>query len=107
MVQKLIRIQSRPQLRWMLEPGGVEMSLATSTRRLRTVDSRSERAAIPSGSRVKRSDPQRELSAAVVGVLDPGDDRVTQFVTGVPASLVEDILLQQGVEGLRCCDVSN
>jgi hypothetical protein len=34
--------------------------------------------------------------AAVVGLLDPGDDREAEFFAGVPALPVENVLLQQG-----------
>ena len=45
---------------------------------------------------------QTDLSAApVVGPFDPGDNRDPQLVTGLPATAVEDVLLQQREEGLH------
>lgn len=40
-------------------------------------------------------------SPAVVGPFDPGDDRDPQLLAGVPAALVEDVLLQEGEEGFH------
>lgn len=37
----------------------------------------------------------------MVGPLDPGDDRDPQFLSGPPAFAVQDILLEQGEEGLH------
>lgn len=46
--------------------------------------------------------PEGSLSATgFVGVLDPGDERDGQHVAVLRAPVVEDVLLQQGVEGLR------
>ena len=38
-------------------------------------------------------------ASAVVGVLDPGDDRQAQLVSAAPRVAVEDVLLQERVEG--------
>src|SRR5665647_829467 len=40
-------------------------------------------------------------SAVVVGAFDPGDDRQAKLIAGVPAAPVQDVLLQQGEEGLH------
>src|SRR5690606_6959781 len=41
-------------------------------------------------------------SAAVVGAFDPGDDLDAELVAGLPAaSAVQDVLLEQGEEGLH------
>src|SRR6478672_6338964 len=40
-------------------------------------------------------------AAAVVGLLDPGQDRQAQLLAGGPAAAVEDVLLQQAEEGLH------
>jgi len=40
-------------------------------------------------------------SASVIGLLDPGDHRQAEFLSGVPALPVQDVLLQQGEEGLH------
>lgn len=45
---------------------------------------------------------QAALSAfAVVGLLDPGDDRETEVLAGVPALPVQDVLLQEREERLH------
>ena len=47
--------------------------------------------------------PEGALAAApVVGVLDPGDDRVAKLVAGSPALLVQDVLLEQRMERFHC-----
>lgn len=40
-------------------------------------------------------------ASAVVGRLDPADDRDAEFGAGGPAAAVEDVLLQETEEGLR------
>ena len=40
-------------------------------------------------------------SSAVVGALDPGDDGQAHLLAGVPALVVQDVLLEQGEEGLH------
>ena len=40
-------------------------------------------------------------ASAVVGAFDPGDDGNAQLLAGVPASAVQDVLLQQAEEGLH------
>jgi hypothetical protein len=46
----------------------------------------------------RRAGPRNVI--AVVGPLDPGDDRQAEFLSGGPAVAVEHVLLQQGEEGL-------
>lgn len=41
------------------------------------------------------------MTAAVVGAFGPGDDRQAEFVTGGPASVVEDVLAQEREERLH------
>jgi hypothetical protein len=45
-------------------------------------------------------------SAVVVGVLDPLDDLIREFVPGPPVAAVEDVLLEQGIEGFHRCVVT-
>ena len=40
-------------------------------------------------------------AAAVIGPLDPGDDRNPELVSGPPALAVQDVLLEQREEGLH------
>jgi hypothetical protein len=50
----------------------------------------------------RREAAESVLSAsAVVGLLDPGDDREAEFVAGRPAPAVQDVLLQQAEERLH------
>ena len=45
-------------------------------------------------------------SSAVVGALDPGDDRDPQLVAGVPVALVEDVVLQERDESISIAALS-
>jgi hypothetical protein len=45
-------------------------------------------------------------SSAVVGALDPGDDRGSELVPGFPSLAVEDVLLQAREERLHWCVVA-
>ena len=44
---------------------------------------------------------EADLAAAVVGAFDPGDGRDAEFLSGVSAPAVQDVLLQQREEALH------
>ena len=55
----------------------------------------------PADLQAQLAQAQAELAPpAVVGPLDPGDDRNPQLLPGGPRAAVEDVLLQQGEERL-------